>query len=479
VDGMAASLALLLRAEHAAAVIGARGLTVKQMKAETGVHSIHVSSNVPGAIDRTAVLCGPMEPVLAAFDKIAAIVRSEDGSHGSSKVGQPTVGRSVRATMGNEVSTIRLLVPDGSSIVGPMALRSVQATSGASVTSDAAPVHDGKKQRLLTLAGSPTQIRSAVALVLELVASRHAARHRDFFAQWSFETNYNDHFETPQQAYADIMPILECRSLEALGTAPGTVSTRCGTTSGSDALRSLRIWDPYYCQGAVRKALVALGCAPEHVINENRDFYADVEAGALPAHDVLVTNPPYSGEHKQRLLAFLLAQAQAAASADRPPATSGPSDEPPARHGGRHVARWCPFLLLLPAWMAVNEYWSGFLERLAIVWGREQWRAARARCQKRPRRARRLLERRAGVFYVCPTARYEFSHPESTGKARAPFHSVWFCGGFATESARRRAVRALRPARRSGSLEVFRSTAMLRKRGALEEERVVGSIQIG
>ena len=472
---MAASLAMLLRAEHAAAVIGARGLTVKQIKAETGVHSIHVSSNVPGAIDRTAVLCGPMEPVLAAFDKIAAIVRSEDGSHGSSKVVQPTV----RATIGPNVSSLRLLVPDGSSIVGPMALRSVQASSGASVTSDAAPVYDGKKQRLLTLAGSPIQIRSAVALVLELVASRHAARHRDFFAQWSFETNYNDHFETPQQAYADIMPILECRSLEALGTAPGTALGTApggGSTSGSDALRSLRIWDPYYCQGAVRKALAALGCAPEHVINENRDFYADVEAGALPAHDVLVTNPPYSGEHKQRLLAFLLAQAQAAASADRPLATSGPSDEPPVRHGGRDVARWCPFLLLLPAWMAVSEYWSGFLERLATVWGREQWRAARARCQKRPRRARarRLLERRAGVFYVCPTARYEFSHPESTGKARAPFHSVWFCGGFATESARRRAVRALRPARRGGKLEVFRSAAMLRKRGALEEERVVG-----
>ena len=83
---------------------------------------------------------------------------------------------------------------------------------------------------------------------------------------------------------------------------------------------------------------------------------------------------------------------------------------------------------------------------------------------------------RAKVFYVCPRPRDTSSR---TGKARVPFHSVWFCGGFATESARRMAVRALRPARRSGSLEVFRSTAMLRKRGALEEERVVGSIQIG
>ena len=40
----------------------------------------------------------------------------------------------------------------------------------------------------------------------------------------------------------------------------------------------------------------------ESVYNRNEDFYAAIEAGHTPEHDVLVTNPPYSGEHKRRLL---------------------------------------------------------------------------------------------------------------------------------------------------------------------------------
>ena len=86
-----------------------------------------------------------------------------------------------------------------------------------------------------------------------------------------------------------------------------------------------------------------------------------------------------------------------------------------------------------------------------------------SRCPQVLGSVRKHVNEHPGVFYVCPRPRDTSSR---TGKARVPFHSVWFCGGFATESARRRAVRALRPARRSGSLEVFRSTAMLRKRGA-------------
>lgn len=34
------------------------------------------------------------------------------------------------------------------------------------------------------------------------------------------------------------------------------------------------------------------------------DFYARLAASDLPPHDVLVTNPPYSGTHVQRLLTF-------------------------------------------------------------------------------------------------------------------------------------------------------------------------------
>ena len=177
-------------------------------------------------------------------------------------------------------------------------------------------------------------------------------------------------------------------------------------------------------------ALAALGC--RNVINQNRDFYADVAADAVPPHDLLVTNPPYSGDHKQRLLDFLLSRAQQ----------------------GR------PFLLLMPAWVAGTDYWRAFLRKLA----------------KRRRRTaapggRRVLERRAGVFYVVPREAYAYVHPEKTGHATPPFSTIWFCGGWPGDRERRKAVRGLKSLRASRRIEVFRRSSMLRRRGHFSQRR--------
>jgi hypothetical protein len=40
------------------------------------------------------------------------------------------------------------------------------------------------------------------------------------------------------------------------------------------------------------------------VYNRREDFYAKIENNAVPDFDVLVTNPPYSGDHMRRLLEF-------------------------------------------------------------------------------------------------------------------------------------------------------------------------------
>ena len=40
------------------------------------------------------------------------------------------------------------------------------------------------------------------------------------------------------------------------------------------------------------------------VSNENTDFYAAVTAGTTPQHDVLITNPPYSADHLQRIFDY-------------------------------------------------------------------------------------------------------------------------------------------------------------------------------
>ena len=64
----------------------------------------------------------------------------------------------------------------------------------------------------------------------------------------------------------------------------------------------LVIYDPFFCDGATVRHLRGLGF--ETVINRNRDFYKDLRDGDIPAHDVLVTNPPYSGDHKVQAIDF-------------------------------------------------------------------------------------------------------------------------------------------------------------------------------
>ncbi len=59
-------------------------------------------------------------------------------------------------------------------------------------------------------------------------------------------------------------------------------------------------WDPYYCEGSVVAHLSSLGFTS--VRNEPVDFYAEVAAGRVPEHDVLLTNPAYSGDHIPKLL---------------------------------------------------------------------------------------------------------------------------------------------------------------------------------
>ncbi|KAG1655665.1 hypothetical protein FOA52_007914 [Chlamydomonas sp. UWO 241] len=101
----------------------------------------------------------------------------------------------------------------------------------------------------------------------------------------------DDHCETSPEAYTHVAGLLRLTA-ESMGIEPS----------------ALRIYDPYYCNGAVVRHLAALGFL--HVYNENEDFYAVLAEGRVPPHDVVVTNPPYSQPHPQRLLAFLASNAK-------------------------------------------------------------------------------------------------------------------------------------------------------------------------
>jgi hypothetical protein len=100
-----------------------------------------------------------------------------------------------------------------------------------------------------------------------------------------FDRVATDDAETPFEAYRDIEPLLF------------SLANRLGKTKAA-----IRLYDPYFCEGSVVAQLGRLGFGS--VINANRDFYADIAAGTVPEFDVLVTNPPFSGDHMKRALEF-------------------------------------------------------------------------------------------------------------------------------------------------------------------------------
>ena len=102
-------------------------------------------------------------------------------------------------------------------------------------------------------------------------------------AGYPFPVDPGDHCETPLEAYQDIGPVLE------------TLCSRLRKTKAE-----LRIYDPYFCLGAMRAHLKTLGFL--NVYNKKEDFYLKLAGNNLPPHDVLLTNPPYSKDHVSRIL---------------------------------------------------------------------------------------------------------------------------------------------------------------------------------
>ena len=180
-----------------------------------------------------------------------------------------------------------------------------------------------------------------------------ANKRKPFRPNYDYEVDYNDHFETPLQAYKDILPILDFIAPE---------------TTNIDRKEHI-IYDPYYCNGRTKSLLQGLGF--EKVVHEKRDFYKDIAQGKVPKHHTLVTNPPYSDDHKEKCLQFCVDQF-------RKNRTS--------------------FFLLIPNYVAARNYY------------------------------RRILgENIQDVAYLAPMKEYSYSHPEGTGHEESPFASLWFC----------------------------------------------------
>ena len=212
------------------------------------------------------------------------------------------------------------------------------------------------------------------ALLFGGVTARHPTATPALNRDRKFAAEPADHCETPFAAYRDIEPFLYfvARSLKKDKS-------------------SLAIYDPYYCEGSVVDHLRALGFG--NVYNRHEDFYRAVDEGRVPEHDVLVSNPPFSGDHMERAVRF-------------------------AEHGNRGR----PWLLLMPNFMCRKPTYRAALSGGPEGGGEEP-------------------------FFVVPPRRYTFWSPgrefkadaarirervaagvhTAHGKRTAPFECMWFC----------------------------------------------------
>lgn len=183
-----------------------------------------------------------------------------------------------------------------------------------------------------------------------------------------FPTDPDDHCESPLQAYAHIQPLLS-RVADKLKHG----------ISGKD----LSIYDPYFCNGAVIDNMKALGFPS--VYNKKEDCYQVWSSSTVyPPFDALVTNPPYSGDHIEKLVDHITSP--------------------------NMIGR--PWFLLMPDWVHKKDY---FVSKTKSS-------------QMQP-------------FYLVPKKRYVYLPPKDyraskksdVHKKSSPFNSMWYIWGGTRE----------------------------------------------
>ena len=172
---------------------------------------------------------------------------------------------------------------------------------------------------------------------------------------YAYEVDEDDHCESPEEAYQDIDHML-CHISILMQKSRAT----------------LRIYDPYHCKGSMIERLKKLGY--EDVYNKNEDFYVSICEKKLPEYDVLVTNPPYSGDHMEKLLKYVL-------SIDK------------------------PSFLLIPNYVYMKDYYSRILSQYRHV---------------------------PPPVFIVPNKRYLYTTPYGRRQAKSakytsPFPTFWFC----------------------------------------------------
>jgi hypothetical protein len=149
-----------------------------------------------------------------------------------------------------------------------------------------------------------------------------------------YPVDYNDHFETPADAYRDLQPVLDWLT----NSSCNTTTIPIGKT----------LYDPYYCNGRAKILLHEIGY--DQVVHEKRDFYADVTNDTVPAYDIFITNPPYSDEHKIKCIDYCCT-----------------TQQQQNQQRNQQPSSYKPYFLLMPAYVATKQYMRSALPDLFFL----------------------------------------------------------------------------------------------------------------
>jgi len=173
-------------------------------------------------------------------------------------------------------------------------------------------------------------------------------------SSFPYPAEEDDHCESPLEAYQHIAPLLR-KIATLMGKTPQTLS----------------IYDPYYCDGSAKERLHSLGF--ETVYHKKEDCY---KVWDTLDFDVLLTNPPYSGDHMERMMKYVT------------------------------VKRNAVWLLLAPQFLHKKDFYTNYLRLFNIQ-----------------------------PFYLIPKKRYVYIPPKGfrkknklsdTHKKSSPFNSMWY-----------------------------------------------------
>ncbi|GAX16653.1 hypothetical protein FisN_23Lh218 [Fistulifera solaris] len=205
-----------------------------------------------------------------------------------------------------------------------------------------------------------------------------------------YPTDADDHCESPIDSYQDVLPLLRL-------------------LRGNRQPDAFAIYDPYFCDGAVKENFAKLGFP--NVYNQKEDCYSIwSDVGKYPMFDVFVTNPPYSGDHIEKLMKHVTSK----------------------EFGNR------PWFLLMPNWVHKKDYFLNLTKSL-------------------------------NVFYIVPKKRYVYIPPQNfreskrsdVHKKSSPFVSMWYIYG-GNEAVNNKLIQHFIRSESAASCDLARSKSALR-----------------